>query len=38
MNQSDAKITLRKVEAKDWRTIHDYASRKEACQYQPWGQ
>jgi hypothetical protein len=37
MNQSGVKITLREVEARDWRAIHDYASREEACKYQPWG-
>ncbi len=31
------KVHLRPLQAADWPTVHTWASRLEACRYQPWG-
>lgn len=30
-------LTLRRIEASDWPTVHTWASLPESCRYQPWG-
>lgn len=38
MSKSAAKhVTLRRIEASDWPVVHTWASRVEACRFQPWG-
>ena len=30
-------VTLRPIEMRDWRRVHEWASTEAACRFQPWG-